>query len=205
MENAGRGVADKLCQLGIVGRVVICCGPGNNGGDGFVIARHLDLRGFDVEVFAWGWQKAQIADGGYPLGGPPGDAATNLNVLQAAKFAIEFVPPADGLGERFSGASWIIDALLGTGSRGEPRPPLDAVIGAINASGVPTLAVDLPSGLDCDTGQAAQHTIRAAHTCTFVAAKPGFFAPGANNYTGEVHVCDIGAPRTLVEEMLALS
>ena len=198
MENAGRGVADKLCQLGIAGRVVICCGPGNNGGDGFVIARHLDLRGFDVEVFAWGWQQSLIAGGQQP----PGDAATNLAVLLAAKIAIEFDLPAEELGERFCSASWLIDALLGTGSRGEPRPPLDAVIGAINASGISTLAVDLPSGLDCDTGQAAKHTVRAAHTCTFVAAKPGFFTPSANQYTGEVHVCDIGAPRALVEEML---
>jgi NAD(P)H-hydrate epimerase len=92
---------------------------------------------------------------------------------------------------------------LGTGARGEPRPPLDAVIDQINGSGVPVLAVDLPSGLDCDTGQAARHTIRAAATCTFLGAKPGFLVPGAEQYTGRVHVLDIGAPRKLVEEVLA--
>jgi NAD(P)H-hydrate epimerase len=82
---------------------------------------------------------------------------------------------------------------------------LDGAIAAINASGVPVLAVDLPSGLDAETGQAARHTIRAAHTCTFVAAKPGFLAPSAAQFTGEIHVLDIGAPRRLVEEMFASS
>lgn len=69
----------------------------------------------------------------------------------------------------------------------------------MNAADAPKLAVDLPSGLDCDTGMPASHTIRAAHTCTFVAAKPGFFAPGAGPFTGEVHVLDIGLPPRLIE------
>jgi NAD(P)H-hydrate epimerase len=102
-------------------------------------------------------------------------------------------------------ADWIVDALLGTGARGEPRPPLDAVIDQINAAAAPTLAIDLPSGLDCDTGEPARHTIRAAQTCTFVAAKPGFLTPGAEQFTGCVHVLDIGAPRRLVEEEIGIS
>ena len=104
---------------------------------------------------------------------------------------------------QLAGAAWVVDALLGTGAQGEPRPPLAAAIDAINASGVPVLAVDLPSGLDCDTGQPAQNTIRAAHTCTFVAQKPGFLAAGAAAFTGPVTVVEIGAPRQLVEAMLA--
>ncbi len=198
MENAGRGVVDTLCQLGIDGRVAICCGPGNNGGDGFVMARHLDLRGYNVEVFVWGWQEARATRGQ----GPGGDAAVNLAVLQNAKIPLQFELAAESLADRLRGAAWIVDALLGTGSRGEPRPPLDAVIAAINASGVAVLAVDLPSGLDCDTGAAANPTIRAAHTCTLVAAKPGFYVQGANTYTGDVHVCDIGAPGVLTQEIL---
>ncbi len=83
--------------------------------------------------------------------------------------------------------------------------PFDAVIAEVNASGVPVLAVDLPSGLDAETGQAARHTIRATHTCTFVAAKPGFLAPEAAQFTGPIHVLDIGAPRRLVEEMFRQS
>ena len=99
-------------------------------------------------------------------------------------------------------AAWIIDALLGTGARGEPRPPLDAVIDQLNAAPAPKLAIDLPSGLDCDTGIAARHTIRATQTCTFVAAKPGFFTPGAEQYVGRLHVLDIGAPRQVIERVL---
>ena len=110
---------------------------------------------------------------------------------------------ATRLAGQLRGAAWIVDALLGTGARGEPRPPLDRVIDALNAADAPKLAVDLPSGLDCDTGVPASHTIRAAHTCTFVAAKPGFFAPGAEQYTGEIHVLDIGVPRRLIDEVLA--
>ena len=107
------------------------------------------------------------------------------------------------LSSLLSGAAWIVDALLGTGSRGEPRPPLDAVIDRINASGVRKLAVDLPSGLDCDTGKPAQHTIRAAETCTFVTSKVGFSASAASPYVGRVHVLDIGVPRKLVERIRA--
>jgi NAD(P)H-hydrate epimerase len=92
---------------------------------------------------------------------------------------------------------------LGTGATGEPRPPLDAVIDRLNAARAPKLAIDLPSGLDCDTGTPARHTLRAARTCTFVAAKPGFFAPGAEQYTGQVHVLDIGLSRKLLKEILA--
>jgi NAD(P)H-hydrate epimerase len=194
MENAGRGVVDHLQSLGLSGPVVVCCGKGNNAGDGFVIARHLDLRGWPVRVLVW----AEAED-------LTGDAGTNFRVLQ--KMDVPLLLFGRGhqpkqLDDALAGAAWAVDALLGTGARGDPRPPLDAVIDQLNASPVPKLAVDLPSGLDCDTGKAAEHTIRAAHTCTFVAPKTGFLAPGADRYTGEVHVLDIGAPRRLVEEVL---
>ena len=91
----------------------------------------------------------------------------------------------------------------GPGARGEVRPPLGDVITAINSAGVPVMAVDLPSGLDADTGMPARQTIRAQQTCTFVAYKPGFLTPGADRFTGQIHVVDIGAPRKLVDEMLA--
>jgi NAD(P)H-hydrate epimerase len=160
MENAGRGVADCLCQLGIDGVVVVCCGAGNNGGDGYVVARHLDLRGHEARVLA-------LAD----PAGLTGDAALNYRVLAKSGVPIRRVAPED-LGRELEGAAWIVDALLGTGARGDPRPPLDRVIDQINAERAAVLAVDVPSGLDCDTGQPAANTIRAAHTCTFVAAKP---------------------------------
>jgi len=194
MENAGRGVADKLCELGIAGPVVICCGKGNNAGDGFVVARHLDLRGYRVRVLLWA-DPGQLA----------GDAGANFRILQRSNVPIEcFTRRHDAarLEEQLVSVAWIVDALLGTGAKGEPQPPLDAVIDQLNAAEAPKLAIDLPSGLDCDTGEAARHTICAGHTCTFVAPKPGFFQPGADRYTGQLHVLDIGAPRKLVEEML---
>jgi NAD(P)H-hydrate epimerase len=194
MENAGRGVADRLCQWGVGGRVVICCGKGNNGGDGFVLARHLDLRRVPVQVLVWG-----------DTTGLSGDAGVNFSILSKSGLPIELFGEqhdAARLAHRLAGAEWIIDALLGTGAKGAPRPPLDAVIEQLNAGGTPIVAIDIPSGLDCDTGAAAATTIRARHTCTFVASKPGFLAPGADAYTGEVHVLDIGAPRRLIRDML---
>jgi len=194
MENAGRGVVDVLCARGIDGPVVICCGKGNNAGDGFVIARHLQLRRFDARLLLW----ASPSELG-------GDAAANFRILEKTGAPIEvFAAEHDPgrLERQLSGAAWIVDALLGTGARGEPRPPLDAVIDQLNAVGVPIMAIDLPSGLDCDNGQAAKHTIRAAATCTFFTAKPGFFAPGADAYVGALHVVDIGAPRKLIDEVV---
>jgi NAD(P)H-hydrate epimerase len=196
MENAGRGVADVLCNLGITGTVVICCGKGNNAGDGFVIARHLDLRGHSVRVLLWA-EPAELS----------GDAEVNFKILQKTTVPIEIFgnrhEPAR-LAKILEGSAWIVDALLGTGARGEPRSPFDAVIDQLNTAEQPKLAVDLPSGLDCDTGQASSHTINATETCTFVAAKPGFLLPGAEKFVGRIHVLDIGAPKQVVEMVMHL-
>ena len=195
MENAGRGVADVLCGLGIAGPVVICCGKGNNAGDGFVIARHLDLRGHNVRVLLWA-QPEELT----------GDAAANFRILSKTDVPIELFGPAEDaarLSKLLDDVAWIVDALLGTGARGEPRPPLDTVIDRLNAAAAPKLAVDLPSGLDCDTGAPAKHTVRAAETCTFVTAKIGFSSPLAAPYLGHIHVRDIGIPRQLIERVLA--
>ncbi len=192
MENAGRGTADVLCRLGIKGPVAICCGKGNNAGDGFVIARHLDLRGHEVRVLLWAKPEELT-----------GDAAMNFRILEKTDVPITIFNDSDPdrLSSLIDDAAWIVDALLGTGARGEPRPPLDAVIDRLNAAAAPKLAVDLPSGLDCDTGEPARHTIRAAETCTFVAAKTGFSLPAAAPYIGRLHVLDIGVPQKLVERV----
>jgi NAD(P)H-hydrate epimerase len=197
MENAGRGVADVLCGLGIGGPVVVCCGKGNNGGDGLVLARHLELRGHEVRVLLWA-DPAAIT----------GDAAANLAIVRHCDVMLDvFWPDHDParLASHLNGAAWVVDALLGTGARGEPTSPLAEVIDQLNACAAPRLAIDLPSGLDADTGQPAGHTIRAAHTCTFVAPKAGFKAPQAQPYLGQVHVLDIGTPRRLLKEVLQAS
>jgi NAD(P)H-hydrate epimerase len=194
MENAGRGCVDVLGRLGCRGPVVVVCGKGNNAGDGFVIARHLDLRGIGVKALL--------------LGSPSelrGDAAANYAIL--AKCDIPLVDlsatfDAARLATELTGAEWIVDALLGTGATGSPRPPMDEAIRCMNVSPARKLAVDLPSGLDCDIGTRGEPTFRADHTCTFVGWKAGFDNPGAAEFIGQVHILDIGAPRKLVEEVV---
>ncbi len=195
MENAGRGCVDVLERIGVNGPVVILCGKGNNAGDGFVIARHLNIRGHACQVML--------------LGSPQelrGDAATNFAILQKTGVPIT-THVAESLrdsnfrvSERRDHVDWIVDALLGTGAIGDPRPPFDAAIDWMNSRSTRTkvLAVDVPSGLDSDTGQPATHTVRSDHTCTFAAMKTGFTQPSAKPYTGAVHVCDIGVPPRLI-------
>jgi NAD(P)H-hydrate epimerase len=203
MENAGRGCVDVLERIGIDGPVVIVCGKGNNAGDGFVIARHLEIRGHACHLFLLS-----------PREELRGDAATNLAILQKSDVPItEFAVPPIGpfstapylhaqLNHHAGKPAWLIDALLGTGAKGEPRPPFDAVIDWMNAHPARKLAVDIPSGLDCDTGQPAVHTLRANHTCTFAAMKIGFARPVAKPFTGTVHVCDIGVPPQLIHGVI---
>jgi len=192
MENAGRGAAELLLALGAHGPVVVCCGKGNNGGDGFVIARHLDNRGVPVRVLLFARPEEL-----------EGDAAINYRIIARAgvPIAVHAANPVDGkvLGEELAAAEWVVDALFGTGLRGPVRPPFDQVIAAINASSRRVLAVDIPSGLDCDTGRPLGPTVRATHTATFVAQKKGFADPAATEWLGQVHVLDIGAPRRLLD------
>jgi NAD(P)H-hydrate epimerase len=188
MENAGRGCVDVLCQCQVRGPVAICCGKGNNAGDGLVMARHLDLRGIDARLLFWS-DPAELQ----------GDAGVNYVIARSAGLRMQ-VCEAGEVERHLVGVDWIVDALLGTGATGEPRPPLDTVIDQLNAHAARKLAVDIPSGLDCQTGVVARHTFRADHTCTFVAAKPGLVAPGAEPWVGQLHVVDIGTPRTLLRE-----
>jgi NAD(P)H-hydrate epimerase len=193
MENAGRGVVETMLSLGINGPVVVCCGKGNNGGDGFVVARHLEARGRPVQVLLFA-DPVELR----------GDAAANWSIVEKSGIPCDVVGPGvtvEQLLPRLATADWIVDALLGTGATGEPKPPYDVAIRAINQAVQKVMAVDLPSGLDCDTGAAAQQTIVAERTCTFVAAKPGFLAAGADHFTGRVHVIDIGIPRRLIREI----
>ena len=103
----------------------------------------------------------------------------------------------------WSGADWVVDGLLGTGLTRPVEGTLRAAIEALNRSGKPVLALDLPSGLDADTGRPLGAAVRARATATFVAPKLGFAAPGAGDFTGEVAVVDIGVPRCLLEPFRA--
>ena len=196
MENAARGAVDVLISLGCRGPVVIVCGKGNNAGDGFAMARHLENRSVTVKVILCS-QPQQLS----------GDAAVNYHIVEKSGTPIVFVDQADEqkLVDELENAEWIIDALLGTGSSGDPRPPLDKVIASLNRIPARKLAIDLPSGLNCDTGAASATTFRADHTVTFVAPKPGLLVAAASPYVGELHVVDIGAPRTLVDMIIRLA
>jgi NAD(P)H-hydrate epimerase len=219
MENAGRGAAELLMRLNPERRLTtIVCGKGNNGGDGFVIARHLDLHGWPVAVILHAHPEHLT-----------GDAAVNYRIIAASRLPIltprdgvtapdapQITPSAEQLRQMATEVTqftqslsrnipgWIVDAVFGTGLSGPIRGPLaSAIIEGINmgaSAGFNVLAVDIPSGLDCDTGKPLGPTVRAHHTATFVAPKAGFAAPEAREWLGEMHVVQIGAPRALLEQ-----
>ena len=195
MENAGRQGADVAAEMlgdPLAGKsAAIICGAGNNGGDGFVIARHLDMRGVKTVTF---------------LVSPPekisGDADVNLQIIRKLGLAIQTVTPEqmNSLSQQLVQEEFdlVVDAIGGTGIIGPLRGSLAGAVEQINASPTPVLAVDIPTGLDCDSGLAAGPTVRAEMTVTFVAPKLGFDSPGAGEYTGLVRVADIGIPADVV-------
>ncbi len=188
MENAARGLTtEALAMLHEVRTkppaVLIVCGAGNNGGDGYALGRHLHNAGIDPRFIALGEPK------------PGTDAAVNRGICR--KIALREVP-LDEIGSLMGEADLIIDAIFGTGLDRPVTGQSAKIIERINATGRPVLAVDVPSGLDCDTGQPLGATIRAARTVTFVAMKPGLAEPAAREFVGEVVVADIGAPIDLL-------
>lgn len=197
MENAGRGATDVLLQQDVEllnsgdQRVVILCGKGNNAGDGFVIARHLELRGVRVLVVLLA-AADEIS----------GDAKSNLDILSRIHTPILDLSAAEDLANALDSQTgnsrWIVDAMLGTGAQGEPREPVATAIRWMNEQPAQRLAIDVPSGLDCDTGQAASTTVRADHTCTFVAPKRGFLKPESQEYLGTIHIVSIGVPAQIL-------
>lgn len=186
MENAARALLDRAMAVldGSGGPVVLVCGPGNNGGDGLALARLLHNASVIVRLVC-----AQ------PTGAASGDAGINARVCERMGLTIESVHTSTALPE----AALVVDGLLGTGLTSAPRDDAARVIEMINAHPAPTLSVDLPSGLDCDTGDPLGACVRADETVTFVGMKLGFANPRAQRYTGTVTVGDIGAPRGVVE------
>jgi hydroxyethylthiazole kinase-like uncharacterized protein yjeF len=191
MEKAGRGVAEAAREM--LGdpaekRVVIFCGRGNNGGDGFVVGRYLAQWGAKVEFFLTA-SKEEVQ----------GDAKTNLKKALDLKLPIhevlnekEILSPTE--------AHLIVDALFGTGFEGEISGYLKNLVEDINESGIPVLSVDMPSGLHSDTGQFTGTCVQATRTVTMALPKIGhFFFPG-KAMSGKVSVVDIGVPPPVVEE-----
>ena len=185
MENAGRAVYREIIdRFGIMkGRsIAVVCGKGNNGGDGFVVARYLKEEDVDVEIFLL--CKKDV---------PQGDAAVNLQRAIQLDIPIhEVLEPADF---QVPANTWlVVDAIFGTGFSGDIKPPYDAIIARINDMPVPVVAVDAPSGLDGETGKVSTPTIRAELTVTFGLPKIGQVLYPGKSYCGSLEVVDIGFP-----------
>ena len=189
MENAGRSCAEiiiaRLKQTG--GRkVCIFCGTGNNGGDGFVIARHLHNAGLLPSVFICG-EATKIK----------GDAELNYKIVSKMNIAVGGINPAAENVEKqidasAGGCDLLVDAIFGTGFSGVLKGGFEKIVRKINLLGKTVVAVDCPSGLDCDTGEPAGAVIKADITVTFAAAKCGFKNPESKKFTGEIYVASIG-------------
>lgn len=181
MERAGGALAETaLTMLPERGRVLILCGPGNNGGDGFVAARILAEKGHRVELGLLGSREK--------LAGDAGAAAARFHGPVAA---IEALDPV--------GADLVIDALFGTGLTRDLEGDVAACVMRVAQSGVPVLAVDIPSGIDGDTGMIRGVALPAVHTVTFAARKPGHLLLPGRDLCGTVSVVDIGIPDATLE------
>ena len=196
MENAALGCVEWLQHRCVTPQVTsILCGRGNNGGDGLAIARHLTVRGWPCQVILLG-PSAKLST----------DAQANLRILTAGEGGIN-IEILDGslpaaVRTRLSQSTVVIDALLGTGAGGAPRAPLDDWLREANKCQALRVAIDVPTGVDPETGEAATGHFLAADTLTFVSMKPAMAFPNAERVFGQVHVLPIGIPVQMMHEIL---
>jgi NAD(P)H-hydrate epimerase len=196
MENAGRQVVaamEATFDTLPASRVAILCGRGNNGGDGFVVARTLAHRGIDVSVFLLG----RVAD-------VRGDARTNLDILGRLGFTVVEVTSAEEWELHFSEISdcdVIVDAIFGTGFRGPIQGILETVVADVNGAAVPVVAIDLPTGLSADSHEVSGPAIEATMTVTLAAPKVSLLLPPAESHAGDLVIADIGIPASVIEEL----
>jgi NAD(P)H-hydrate epimerase len=195
MENAGRGVADIVSKESArfnpeAVSVLVCCGKGNNGGDGLVAARHLKNRGFKVQVLLFA-NPASLKE----------DPALNFNIVTQMKIPGQVILQTSELNilrQHLEGADYVIDALFGVGLNSDLKEPYASAVEVINEAGKKVIAVDIPSGLDADTGQARGNTVSAAITATLGIAKKGLYEREGPLCAGQIYVVDIGLPKEIL-------
>jgi ADP-dependent NAD(P)H-hydrate dehydratase / NAD(P)H-hydrate epimerase len=196
MENAGRqAVAAMEAAFDdlATSHVGVLCGRGNNGGDGFVIARTLVQRGVETSVFLLG----SVAD-------VRGDARTNLEVLGRIGLTVVEISNAQEWELHFSEISrceLLVDAILGTGFHGQLSGLLETVVADVNGLGVPVVAIDLPTGVSADTPEVEGEAIEASMTVTLAAPKVSLILPPADSRSGDLVIADIGIPLPLLDEV----
>lgn len=192
MENAGRAVAHIALRLTEARKdrpITVVCGSGNNGGDGFVAARYLAEAGRRAQVLL-----------GAPKGEITADARENLRRLEIAGLGVTEIPDPQPIVNACATSALVIDALLGTGLAGKVRGLPGQLIGAINECAPRVLAVDIPSGLDADSGEPLGMAVRAVETVSMGLPKLGLFLYPGMDYAGRVTVADIGFPADLLNE-----
>jgi len=199
MENAGARVAQTVQNLWndmkdcASKKIAVFCGKGNNGGDGFVAARHLANWGFEITVFLFA-DPASIT----------GDAAINLEIIKNMDLPIKVIKEKSDLDEVVKlarGSSVLVDAIFGTGLKGDVRGIAKYAIEIINKLKIPVVAVDIPSGVCGSTGKILGDAVRAQKTVTFALPKMGLLLyPGAE-FVGELITADIGIPAKLIESI----
>jgi len=195
MENAGRNVAEGILKMlddPQQAKVAILCGKGNNGGDGFVIARHLHNNGISVDVFLVARVSDILKDG---------DTGTNLQILLNMKIPVKEILDIQGVNnilKELNDCNILVDALFGTGLSGDVREPFRTLINGVNNLNKPIVSVDIPSGLDCNTGKILGTAIKATKTVTFAVAKKGFSLGNGPSLTGKILVSNISIPRELI-------
>ncbi len=195
MENAGRNVAEGILKMlddPQQAKVAILCGKGNNGGDGFVIARHLHNNGISVDVFLVARVSDILKDG---------DTGTNLQILLNMKIPVKEILDIQGVNnilKELNDCNILVDALFGTGLSGDVREPFRTLINGVNNLNKPIVSVDIPSGLDCNTGKILGTAIKATKTVTFAVAKKGFYLGDGPSLTGKILVSNISIPRELI-------
>lgn len=195
MENAGIAVARTVEKFPKIRKtpIVIVCGRGNNGGDGFVAARHLHNRGYRVKVFLVGTTKKMSEE-------------TRINVTMIEKMKIKITRVSlrrqiPWFAQQLRRSRLIIDALFGIGIRGALDDFYCQLIEQINKSAATVVSIDVPSGLDADTGSVTSISVCAHTTVTMGYAKKGFLKPGAKKFVGRLVIADISLPRQLMKKL----